>query len=269
MLFAKVTQMNQQAPEKQNIDPTELPFVAPCRTLSIGAPLRWLRMGWNDLKQAPRQSLTYGFALCLLGYGLIFIGHLLGNLYTILGIMSGFILVGPFVAIGLYSISCQLQDGRVPVLGYCLREGGRHIGNVILYGFILLVVFLLWARAASMLNIFYPVNTDASWNGFLLYLGIGSVVGTLFCAIIFCASAFSLPMIMDRDTDMITAVVTSTHAVLSNKKVMFVWALIIVLSVLIGFATALLGFIILLPVIGHGVWHAYQETIDARQWPRH
>ncbi|MEJ2362086.1 MAG: DUF2189 domain-containing protein [Gammaproteobacteria bacterium] len=228
--------MNQQAPEKQNIDPTELPFVAPCRTLSIGAPLRWLRMGWNDLKQAPRQSLTYGFALCLLGYGLIFIGPLLGNLYTILGIMSG---------------------------------GGRHIGNVILYGFILLVVFLLWARAASMLNIFYPVNTDASWNGFLLYLGIGSVVGTLFCAIIFCASAFSLPMIMDRDTDMITAVVTSTHAVLSNKKVMFVWALIIVLSVLIGFATALLGFIILLPVIGHGVWHAYQETIDARQWPRH
>lgn len=261
--------MNQQLPEKQAIDPAELPFVAPCRTLGMDAPWRWLILGWKDLKRAPGQSLTYGLVLCLLGYGLMLAGHMLGNLYTVFGIVSGFILVGPFAAIGLYSISCQLQEGRVPVLGYCLREGGRHISNMVLYGFILLVIFLLWARAASMLNIFYPENTDADGNAFLLYLGIGSVIGSLFCTVIFCASAFSLPMIMDRNADMVTAVVTSIHAVLSNKRVMVVWAMIIVLSVLIGFATALIGFIVLLPVIGHGVWHAYQETIDASQWPRH
>lgn len=269
MLLAKVMTMSHQMPEKHSAAPTELPFIAPCRTLDLDAPVRWLRLGWNDMRQAPKQSLTYGLALCLLGYGLIIAGHLLGNMYTVLGIMSGFILVGPFVAIGLYSISRQLHDGRVPVLGYCLREGGKHISNVILYGFILLVVFLLWARAASILNIFFPENTDADWTGFLLYLGIGSIVGTLFCAIIFCASAFSLPMVMDRNADMITAVITSVHAVLSNKKVMLIWAMIIVLCVLVGFATALLGFIVLLPVVGHAVWHAYQETIDAGQWPRH
>lgn len=261
--------MNHDAPRKQPVDPAELPFVAPCRILNKDAPLRWLRLGWQDLKQAPIQSLAYGFVMCLLGYALMFAGYLLGNMYTILGIVSGFILVGPFVAIGLYSISCQLQLGRVPVLGYCLREGGKHISNMVLYGFILLIVFLLWARAASILNIFYPENTDAGWNGFLIYLGIGSIVGTLFCTIIFCASAFSLPMIMDRNTDTVTAVITSIHAVLSNKKVMFLWALIIVLTVLIGFATALLGFIVLLPLIGHAAWHAYQETIDAEEWPRH
>ena len=183
--------------------------------------------------------------------------------------MSGFILIGPFVAIGLYSISCQLQEGEVPVFGYCLREGGKHVSNIILYGFILMVVFLIWARAASMLHVFYPDDINASWDSFILYLGIGSAVGLLFATIIFCASAFSLPMIMDRKVDMITAVVTSVNAVLRNKKVMFIWALLIAISVLLSFATAFLGFIVLLPMIGHGAWHAYQETIDADRWPRH
>ena len=261
--------MGKQLSDDGQINPEELPFVAPCRQLGMDAPARWLRLGWQDLKRAPKQSLSYGLATFILGYLVIALGYNLGDLYTVLGLMSGFILIGPFVAIGLYSISCQLQDGRTPVLGYCLREGGKHVSNIILYGFILLVVFLLWARAASVLHIFYPDNIDAGWSGFIIYLGIGSVVGTLFCAIIFCASAFSLPMIMDRKADMITAVVTSIHAVLANKKVMFMWAVIIVMSIFISFITALLGFIVLLPVIGHAVWHAYLETIDASQWPRH
>ena len=261
--------MNKPASEGNQFNPDEMPFVAPCRQLELTAPFRWLRLGWQDVKQAPRQSLIYGSATLVLGYLVSGIAYKFGSLYTVLGLMSGFILIGPFIAIGLYSISCQLQEGKVPVFGYCLREGGKHISNIILFGFILMVVFLIWARAASMLNVFYPVDVDASWNSFVMYLGIGSAVGSLFAAIIFCASAFSLPMIMDRKVDMITAVVTSINAVLRNKKVMFVWALIIACSVLVSFLTALLGFIILLPVIGHGAWHAYQETIDASAWPRH
>lgn len=262
-------QADKQVRESKTFNPDEMPFVAPCRQLGMDAPIRWLKLGWQDVKRAPKLSLSYGFAVLVIGYLISGLAHVYGDLYTVLGLMSGFILVGPFVAIGLYSISCQLQEGKQPVLGYCLREGGKHVSNIILYGFILMVVFLIWARAASMLHVFYPVDIDASWDSFILYLSIGSVVGLLFSAIIFCASAFSLPMIMDRKVDMITAVVTSINAVLRNKKVMFVWGLIIAISVLVSFATAFLGFIILLPVIGHAVWHAYQETIDASQWPRH
>lgn len=252
-----------------SFNPEEMPFVAPCRVLTSDAPLRWLKLGWKDLRRAPKQSLSYGAATTLIGFLISALAYNFGNLYTVLGLMSGFILVGPFVAIGLYSISCQLQDGKQPVLGYCLREGGKHVSNIMLYGFILMVVFLIWARAASMLHIFYPTDIDADWHGFVLYLGIGSVVGSLFAAIIFCASAFSLPMIMDRKVDMVTAVVTSINAVLRNKKVMFIWASIIVALVLLSFATAFLGFVVFLPLLGHGAWHAYLETIDASQWPRH
>lgn len=261
--------MDEQESGPNEFKPEEMPFVAPCNQLGIDAPMRWLKLGWQDVKRAPRLSLSYGFATLLLGYLISGLAYRYGNLYTVLGLMSGFILIGPFVAIGLYSISCQLQEGKKPVLGYCLREGGKHVSNIILYGFILMVVFLIWARAASMLHVFYPVDIDASWNSFVLYLGVGSVVGLIFAAIIFCASAFSLPMIMDRKVDMITAVVTSINAVLRNKKVMFVWGLIIAVSILVSFATAFLGFVVLLPMIGHAAWHAYQETINAGQWPRH
>lgn len=262
-------QVNRNMPESRQFNPDEMPFVAPCKQLELDAPMRWLKLGWQDVKKAPKLSLTYGFATLLLGYLISGLAYSYGNLYTVLGLMSGFILIGPFVAIGLYSISCQLQEGEVPVFGYCLREGGKHVSNIILYGFILMVVFLIWARAASMLHVFYPDDINASWDSFILYLGIGSAVGLLFATIIFCASAFSLPMIMDRKVDMITAVVTSVNAVLRNKKVMFIWALLIAISVLLSFATAFLGFIVLLPMIGHGAWHAYQETIDADRWPRH
>jgi uncharacterized membrane protein len=183
--------------------------------------------------------------------------------------LSGFILIGPVIAIGLYSISCQLQEGKTPILGHCLREGRRHFGNVIVFGFMLLVVFMIWARSASMLHVFYPVELGASFDSYLVFLGIGSCVGAVFAAIIFTASAFSLPMIMDRKVDMVTAVITSTNAVLSNKKAMVLWAGLIVLSVMFSFATAYIGFLVLLPLIGHATWHAYQETIDASQWPRH
>ena len=120
-----------------------------------------------------------------------------------------------------------------------------------------------------MIHVFYPVQSNPELTSYLAFFGIGTLIGAIFSAIIFIASAFSLPMIMDRKVDMITATITSINAVLKNKKAMLVWASLICLSVIISFATAFLGFLVLLPVIGHATWHAYQETIDASQWPRH
>lgn len=250
-------------------NPNELPFAAPCQQLELTAPLRWLKLGWQDVKHAPRQSMTYGAVMVVLSYIVSLLALKYSNLYSLLTLLSGFILIGPVIAIGLYSISCQIQEGKAPILGHCLREGRRHFGNVIVFGFMQLVVFMIWVRSASMLHVFYPVETNAGLQSYLIFLGIGTCVGAIFAAIIFTASAFSLPMIMDRKVDMVTAVVTSANAVLRNKKTMLLWAVLIVISVVISFATAFLGFLVLLPLIGHATWHAYQETIDASQWPRH
>jgi uncharacterized membrane protein len=183
-----------------------------------------------------------------------------------IGMASGFIFIGPLLAVGLYSISRQLGEGRKPVLCYCIREGQQHLRELL--GIILLVVLLLWARAATMVNVLMPMQANPGWQQMLTFFVIGSMVVIVFAGLVFVASAFSPPMIMDRKADAITAVVTSVNAVMRNKKSMLLWAAIIVLTVLLGFATALIGFLVLLPVIGHATWHAYKETIDASAWEK-
>lgn len=262
-----VTSTNKDEP--QEFDSSTMPFVAPCRKLKTLAPFNWLRLGWIDLKRARKQSLTYGLVMTLISYVVAIAAYLMGSYMLLFALLSGFFFLGPVLAIGLYSISCQLGEGNVPRLGYCLREGKRHMSNGLVFAFILLIVFLIWARAASMVHIFFPEHSFPSWSELALFLIIGSVVGAFFCAIIFTASAFSLPMIMDRRVDVVTAVITSINAVIRNKSAMLVWAIIIVVCILIGFATAFLGLIVLLPLIGHATWHGYKEAIDATAWPRY
>jgi len=250
-------------------EPSELPFVAPCRQLKMDAPIRWLKLGWQDIKTAPKPSLTYGSLMLVISYLIGFIALEFGSFYMLMSLLSGFIFLGPILAIGLYSISCQIQIGLEPILGYCIREGKRHLSNEAFFAILLLIVLLIWARATSIVHVFFPMDSDPNWDDLILFLGIIGVVGTLFASFIFCLSAFSLPMIMDRKVDMITAGISSFNAVLNNKLVMLFWAFLIVLSIGLSFLTGLLGLVILLPLIGHATWHGYQETIDASAWPKH
>jgi uncharacterized membrane protein len=244
-----------------------LPFVAKSRKLSVSAPLGWIHQGAEDMKRAPAVSLTYGLAMTLLSVLIAYSAWKFGAMGLYMGMASGFLLIGPVLAIGLYSFSCQLEQGRKPIIGYCVREGGSHIKDILIFSFILLIVFMIWARAATAVHIFFPENAEYSVGDLALFLGIGTAIGAIFSTVVFTASAFSLPMIMDRKTDAITAVITSVNAVLRNKLTMLVWAGIIVSFVAVGFLTFFIGFIVLLPLIGHATWHAYRETIDASDWP--
>ena len=243
-------------------------MLAPCRTLEASAPINWLKAGWQDLRRAPRQSLSYGVMMVALSYLITAAAWVWGNLGLYLGLVSGFVFVGPWLAMTLYAISQRLERGETPALKRSLADAGQSIGSAMVFAVILVVVLLVWARAANTLYIFFPQISHPGWRDLAWFFGIGSAVGALFCLVIFAASAFSLPMIMDRRVDAVTAVITSVNAVLRNKPAMALWALMIVAGVMLGILTAWLAFVVVLPVIGHATWHAYRETINAEQWPR-
>jgi len=237
------------------------PLFYPSNRLGLDAPLRWLRLGWQDLNRARVQSLTYGTGLAVFAYvvsGLVWAG---GNVVALFTLAVAFILAGPVLAFGLYSISRQLEQGREPRLGVCWRESRNHLRNELLFALVMLVVLLVWARAASMVHVFFPVGEDLGVLGWLEFLAVGSAVGSIFAAIVFSASVVALPMMLDRGTDAITSALTSVAAVVQNKGVMLLWAALIVGLVLIGVATAYIGLVLVLPLIGHATWHAYRETV--------
>jgi uncharacterized membrane protein len=253
-----------------NVNQDELPFVAPCRKLSPWAPFRWVRLGIVDLMQAPQQSLAYGLSVALMIGIVCLLAWFRGSQWIMFAMLGGFVFLAPLTCIGLYAISAQLERGQEPLMARSVRAAfRRHFGNEMIFALALLVIFLVWARAAVMVSVFFPTDGHPSVHDWVMYLGFGTAIGAVFAAVTFSASAFSLPMIMHRDVDSITAIVTSVNAVLRNKRAMFVWLTIIVVSLLLGIATMFIGLVVIIPVIGYAAWHGYLETIDADQFPRH
>ena len=247
-----------------------LPFVAPCRKLSPWAPLRWLRMGFLDLKRAPQVSLLYGLFMAAVMAGVSVAAWSYGTHWLMIAMIGGFAFLAPLCCVGLYAISAQLERDQPVSLLRSLRAAlKRHLGNEMLFAIVLLVIFMIWARAGMMLSVFIPTVANPQLADLGAFLTVGSIIGAFFAAVTFTASAFSLPMIMHRDVDTVTAIVTSINAVLRNKLALGIWLLLIVAGLLVGLLTAFVGLIVILPIIGYGAWHGYLETIDADQFPRH
>jgi len=243
------------------------PFAAPCRDLPLLAPWRWLLAGWADYRNSLRVSLLYGLLLLLLSAGVVLLAWWLGQYVLVLAMLTGFVFIAPLLATGLYSVSRQLQRGETPSLQRSVARMRLAMRDALLFALVLLVIFLVWVRAASMVHVFFPVSGEQQWQALLLFLGVGSAVGSIFALITFAAAAFSLPMIVDRDADMVTAIVSSINAVLRNKPAMLLWIAIIVAMTAVGFASFGLGLLVVIPVLGYASHHAYVETIDASAWP--
>jgi uncharacterized membrane protein len=244
-----------------------LPFVAPCRPVAATAPLQWLRRGWQDLRAGRRASLAYGLGLAALSYAVAWATWQFGTLGLYAGLASGFVFVGPLLAVGLYSLSRQHDAGAAPDLARSLRDARGPLRDLLILGVVLLVVLLVWARAVAMVHIFAPTDPETTLLDLLPFVAVGIAVGGLFAGVIFAATAFSLPMVLDRDADAITAALSSANAVLRNQPAALLWGIIILALVLVGFATAFLAFVVIFPLLGHATWHAYRATIDASAWP--
>ncbi len=254
-------EINQKA-----LDPDQLPFVAPSNKLPLFAALQWMSLSWKDFKAAPLVSLVYGLVLVLISYLLAIASWYLGGAVLLFSLLSGLVFIAPVLALGLYSVSCQIEAGYKPKLAFCIREGKRHLGNELIFSVILLVVFLLWTKAGTGIHIFFPMESDTQLSDYITFYTIGSLIGAVFAGIVFLASAFALPMMMDRRADAITAVITSVNAVLQNKMPMLIWVSIIVACVVVCFLTAFLAMAVLMPLLGYATWHGYKQTINAELW---
>ena len=242
------------------------PFVVPCRALSWRAPFRWLAAGARDLRRAPLPSLLFGLVIVATSAGVAAMAWWLGRFALLAALLSGFVFIAPLLGAALYDVSRSLERGHVPSVAGGVARARRIAGQAAVFALVQMVVLLVWSRAGMMVNAFVPIE-DGQWPSLLEFLAIGSAIGAVFASITFAASAFSLPMVADRDVDMVTALVSSVNAVLRNKPACAVWAVLIALLTGLGIATAFLGLAVIMPWLAYATWHGYRETLEADAWP--
>lgn len=244
----------------------------PIRQLELDRPWSWLAAGWQDLWEAPGVSLTYGAIFTIVSFA-ITAGVLLGGLeYLLLPLAAGFMLVGPMLAVGLYETSRRLETGLPVSLGAALFVATRSPMRLGFLGIALMAILLVWMRAATLLFALFLGTTHLppmaeivptllfTSNGLAL-LVVGTGCGAILAAAVFAISVISVPLLMERDVDFMTAILTSVLAVVRNPKPMLLWAWLVALLTACGLVTLFLGLIITFPLVGHATWHAYRETV--------
>ncbi|THF62598.1 DUF2189 domain-containing protein [Pseudothauera rhizosphaerae] len=239
------------------------------RAVGAGAPLKWLARGADDLKSCPIPSLFYGF--CFAGMGLL-ITFVFEHAYEYTAALtSGFLLLGPFLAMGLYGISRRRERGEGCALAPTLTVWRRNAGNIGIFAVVLGVIFLVWARASLVVFALFYTNEMPNLSGFLTqilalenleFLAVYFTVGLIFAAIVFALGVVSIPLMLDRDQDAITAMLASVGALARNPGAMIVWAFAIAALTVVGFLTFHVGLVVLMPILGHATWHAYRDLIE-------
>ena len=242
------------------------------RTVPASRPFHWLNQAWHDLGQTPITSLVYGGLFALLGWGLYSVGE--GAPHFIMTYVAGFFLAGPFLAIGLYAVAHRIEHHKPANLWHALTAWHRSGLQVAIYAALIAFLMIFWIRLSWLViglafvqgehigldTLMQAIGGGAGFNYFVIYL----LLGALFAALVFSLSVVALPMMQDRRLDIVTAMLTSLKAVRKNPHAMLVWAALIVGLAAIGFATFLLGLVIIFPVLGFATWHAYRDLVPRR-----
>ena len=247
--------------------PTNSILDLPLRPLRGDDPLRWLALGWRDFRRAPGIGLFYGACFALMGWLLLWSYR--SAPAWVLALSAGFLLMGPFLCLGLYDVSRKLELGEEPDLGASLTAWDTRTGTMAIFGGVLLILEMIWGRASLIV---FAVSFDGmpDFKGSLLALlapeNIGFIVaylgvGALFAGLIFAISVVSMPMILDRSVDAVSAGLTSLRLCLTQPGVMLVWGALITLLVVLAMLPGFLGLLVVGPVLGHASWHAYRSAV--------
>lgn len=254
------------------------------RTVELDQPLRWVALAWRDLERAPVLGLAHGAAMAAFGALLLFIGR--ERFWLLAGAFSGFLVVAPVLATSLYAISRSLERGEPVGPGLLLRtwtswqhsrlDDPAGYWCLVRFGLLLALAGTGWVlTSAALITLLAPapVNTPMDFIHhvvlarehllFELWLALGGVLA----APLFASSVVTMPMLLDRRVRLWDAVLTSWQAVLANPLALALWAALIMGFTLLGIMSALLGLLLVVPLLGHASWHAYRDLVDATALP--
>ncbi|MBU0752900.1 MAG: DUF2189 domain-containing protein [Gammaproteobacteria bacterium] len=240
------------------------------RSVSLLQPFSWLLRGGRDLMRNPGASLFYGMAMAAAGTIILLAVASLPHLFT--AAISGFLLVAPMLATGLYDLSRRIENGEPVRLVDSMQAWRANPSGLVGFGLfgllagtawqvmsLLIVAMLYKGNAMAPLQLVIEVLRDPRhMQLFMAYIGIGGILA----AMVFALSVVSVPMLLDRKCELLPAMQASIGAVSENPLPLAIWATIIMLLVALGFATFLLGFIVIMPLLGHASWHAYRDLIE-------
>lgn len=242
---------------------------APPRRITLADLGAALTAGWRDFAAHPQYGLFFAAFYALGGAGILFAALRLDALWWLIPAMGGFPLLAPFAAVGLYEVSRRRESGEPlswrAVLG-ALK--GRGDDQLLMMGGIIFVAFSFWMILAHAIFAIFVGESGigAGTAGLLLspealaMLAVGGAVGAAFAIALFAITVTSLPMLVERDVDFITAIIASVGAVKANAGVMAAWAAVIALALSIAMVPLFLGLLIVMPVLGHATWHLYRRV---------
>lgn len=253
-------------------------------TIEIHQPMRWLALAWRDMARCGWVSFAHGLVLCLFGLGLLALAR--HQFWLLAGAFSGFLVVAPVLATGLYALSRAVERGETISFRLVLQTwlSWRQHGDspdgkdwrLVKFGLLLGLAGTGWVlTSAALITLLSPMPIQQpldflrfvvlARDNFLFELWL--TLGGMMAAPIFASSAIALPLLLDRRVSVLRAVVTSWQAVLINPGPMAWWAFLIMSFSLLGLFSLLLGLIAVLPMLGHASWHAYRDLVDASALP--
>ncbi|PVH30068.1 DUF2189 domain-containing protein [Pararhodobacter oceanensis] len=249
--------------------PSLIPEPSPITT---GDLIAVLKLGWRDFTRAPLYGITLSAVYVLGGILMYAIFAASAAEYWFIPIAVGFPILAPFAATGLYEVSRRLERGAPlglgAVFGVVFAQKDRQVPSMAMF---VLLVFMFWVFIAhTTFALFFglqPITEDASGmlltgNGIIMLL-VGSAVGGVMAALFYALTVVSLPLLLDREVDFITAMITSFACVAANPLPMALWAAVIAAALFIGMLPLFLGLFVVLPVFGHASWHLYRRLLPA------
>jgi uncharacterized membrane protein len=239
------------------------------RRVAATEPFRWLARGWDDFRHCWKASVFYGVVFAVMGWLVVVVFR---NAYEyVWGLTTGFLLVGPLLATGVYELSRQRERGEAPNLVPTIDIWRPNVGSIGMFALVLGVLLLVWSRASLVVIAVSFPDEMPSLQGFMAnalspknieFLLAYFAVGGFFAALVFAIAVVSVPMMLDRNTDGIVAALTSLRACRENLLPMAIWAALIALVIGAGFLLWFAGLVVAVPVIGHAAWHAYRALVE-------
>ncbi|MGI9411908.1 MAG: DUF2189 domain-containing protein [Hyphomicrobiaceae bacterium] len=250
------------------------------RDVSLEAPWSWVEAGWQDLWVHPHISFTYGAVFAVLAVAMFVGMTLIGLQSLILALAGGFVLIGPAIAVGIYELSRQIERGELATFSSLFSAAARAPGQLGFLGAILAFFYIVWLETALLLFMLFMGASGSfppasQFITVLLYephglalLVVGTVVGSLLASAVFSISVVSVPLLLTRQIDAVSAIHVSVAAVAQNFRPMALWAALIAVIIGIGLLTCFVGLVVAFPLLGHASWHVFRDTLEVSETER-